>query len=306
MEWRDAPRKLRVHRRRIEHAYEQVRVLAGPDAAEALETFRNELDRNWPIQQQAVVGRDLLSTALVDSLTPRQLDHAAGVAVGSCYDPGNTHVGGDFYDVISLSDTEVALTLGDVCGKGAHAAATALMARHTLRTATYLGHSPSAALRVAHDLLLADGRDEAEPKFCTAAAAHAYLAEDGAVMHLALAGHPPPLVLKTDGSVEQVGKAGTALGLFESLETSEVTVELAAGEVFLAYSDGVTEARNGDDIFGEERLMDVFATCRGMSAQDLVDCIHHAVLDFRSGEGHDDVTLLALAHRPAGFVTLGE
>ncbi len=298
MKWTDAPRTLRVHRRRIEHAYEQVRGVVGPDGAEALEAFRHELDRTWPIQQQAVAGRDLLSTALVDSLTPRHVDPANGVAVGSCYDPGNTHVGGDFYDVFSLSDAEVALTLGDVCGKGAHAAATALMARHTLRTAMHLGHSPSAAFRVAHDLLLADGRHEAEPRFCTAVAAHAHLGADGAFIHLALAGHPPALVLRSDGSVEQVGEAGTALGLFESLDTSEVVVALGLGEVFLAYSDGVTEARNGGDIFGDDRLMDVLATCRDMSAQALVDCIHRAVLDFRTGDRHDDVTLLALAYRP--------
>jgi phosphoserine phosphatase RsbU/P len=298
MEWTDAPRTLRVHRRRIEQAFEQVRLLVGPEAAEALDAFRHELDRSWPIQQQTVAGRDLLSAALVDSLTPRHVDPANGVAVGSCYDPGNTHVGGDFYDVFSLSDTEVALTLGDVRGKGARAAGTALMARHTLRTAMHLGHAPSAAFRVAHDLLLADGRDEAEPRFCTAVAAQAHLGADGALIHLALAGHPPALVLRTDGSVEQVGEAGTALGLFQSLDTSEVVVELGLGEVFLAFSDGVTEARNGADIFGDDRLADVLATCRSMAPQALVDAIHRAVLDYRTGDSHDDVTLVALAYHP--------
>ena len=99
-----------------------------------------------------------------------------------------------------------------------------------------------------------------------------------------------------------VGRPGTVLGLLPTIEVHEVTIELASGDVLLAYTDGVTEARSGDELFGEERLAGVLAEVdddfsAGDSAGQLADAVADAVLRAVTGfsSERDDVALLVLA-----------
>jgi phosphoserine phosphatase RsbU/P len=302
MDSRQPTRAMRVQRRRVEHAFARAYgQVDDPAAVDALRDLREELARVWPLHQHTIDNRESLSSAVIDSLTPRSADARAqddGLSIGHCYDPGNLYAGGDFYDVLPTGPRRWRLCLGDVRGKGASAAATALMVRHTLRTAAYLGLAPSEALRVAHDLLLFDGDDDPEPRFCTAAVVQADLGADAAALRLALAGHPPVLLVRSCGEVQEVDSSGTALALLETLEVSDVRVDLTPGDLLVLYSDGVTEARHGTDRFGDDRLLDVVTSCRGMPAPAVVECLQEAVTDFRSDESQDDVTVLAVSYRP--------
>ncbi len=126
----------------------------------------------------------------------------------------------------------------------------------------------------------------------------------GVRVTLALGGHPQPLVRWLDGSVTVVGQPGTALGLLSRVEIKEETIQLQPGEVLVAYTDGVTEARRGVEQFGEQRLADMVAAAAGglrgaigpaaaaLVADAVADRVLEAVTDFAAER--DDVAVLVV------------
>ena len=115
---------------------------------------------------------------------------------------------------------------------------------------------------------------------------------------LSLAGHHWPLVLRADGKVVEVGLLGTALALFDDPELHDADVELAPGEVLCLFTDGLTEARRGRDQFGAERVADVLANHRELSADGLAGAVLDAVRAFHGEELTDDLALIVVRHRP--------
>lgn len=116
-------------------------------------------------------------------------------------------------------------------------------------------------------------------------------------MDLAVAGHPAPLVLRRDGTVEEVPARGSLLGALKKTVVRPATVDLAPGEVCLLYSDGITEAFGGPtgrEMFGEERLKDALATCRGMPVDALVERLEQISSEWLAGGQQDDRALLAV------------
>ncbi len=209
-----------------------------------------------------------LSETLRQSLRPASLPQLPGLrfAARSVPSARGGGVGGDFYDVHPADSGESAFVLGDVAGKGVHAAVVTSMARYTVRTLSAQGWTPSEVLRQLNRALQTP--DDLE-RFCTvvyglvsdvAPDDPQHPAERRIRVTLSLGGHPPPLLRRyRDGSVHAVGRPGTALGLLPHVDVHEVVVEMEAGDVLLAYTDGVTEARVGEEQFGEKRLAEVLA-----------------------------------------------
>ena len=261
-----------------------------------------------------------LATVLQASLRPASLPSVPGVRMAARSLPAGAHVSGDFYDVHQVLGGDWAFVLGDVAGKGVHAAVVTSMARYTARTLSAQGWSPKQVMSQLNQALLIDSEPE---RFCTVV--YGTLAQidqpDGAPrvvrpdeplgggqgvrLTLALAGHPPPLVRRRDGRVDAVGRTGTALGVVSVVEIEEATIDLEPGEVLVAYTDGVTEARRDGVEFGEDRLAWALATAasglrgqRGASAAALTadavaDRILEAVTAF--ARQRDDIALLVLA-----------
>ena len=152
----------------------------------------------------------------------------------------NIELGGDFYDLYKARDGGWAALIGDVQGKGPDAAAVTALARHTLRAAAAYEHSPSAVLTLLHRALREQRTDD---RFITVAYAHMQVAVEHVRLELACGGHPLPLVVHADGSVEGVGRLGTLLGTDIDPLLADVTVELEIGDVLVLYTDGVTEVR---------------------------------------------------------------
>ena len=158
-------------------------------------------------------------------------------------------VGGDFYDVFPRGEDWV-MVIGDVCGRGAEAAALTGLARHTIRAQAQHLERPSEILRALHDAIVAEvGRDSA--RFVTAGCV--LLRRDGAV-RASFAGHPPGLIAAPGAAVEELPTTGPLLGLLEHLRISDVEAALAPGDALVLYTDGVIEARRERELFGEERL----------------------------------------------------
>jgi sigma-B regulation protein RsbU (phosphoserine phosphatase) len=121
---------------------------------------------------------------------------------------------------------------------------------------------------------------------------------DAVRVTVACAGHPMPLLVRTDGTVETVGVPGTLLGVFDEVDITDVAVELTDDEALVLYTDGLTEARgHGGELFGEERLAEVLAGTAGCGAAEMARRVGSAVAAFRRPGGGDDVAVLVLRVR---------
>lgn len=193
--------------------------------------------------------------------------------------------GGDFYDAFPSGDG-LALVIGDVTGKGAAAASLTALSRHTLRTAGVYEPTPSGMLRVLNDALVQ--QRSARGKYCTVALAH--LDGDGGAV-VGCAGHPLPLVLRADGTVEQAGRPGTLLGWVADPRLEDVAVRLGEGDALVLYTDGLTEARTVDGLLGDERLAAILRGCAGMSAGAIAARLEHAAVELQRGRPRDDIAI---------------
>jgi serine phosphatase RsbU (regulator of sigma subunit) len=233
-----------------------------------------------------------ISTTLQEGLLPRSLPEIEGAELAALYNAGARamDVGGDFYDVIPRGD-EWVMVIGDVCGRGAEAAALTGLARHTIRAQAQHLERPSAIMRSLHDAIVAEvGTDSA--RFVTAGCV--LLAPDGRV-RAAFAGHPPGLIARRDGTVEELPTTGPLLGLLEDPAITDADAQLEPGDALVLYTDGVIEARREQDLFGEQRLAAVLEAVgpAGLSAAGIADAIHDATIA-HAGSTEDDLAILVL------------
>ena len=159
--------------------------------------------------------RTRIAHTLQVRLLPERLPEIPGVVLAARYRAAGelNEVGGDFYDVFPRSETDWALVVGDVSGKGAEAAAITALARYSLRTAAMEEGAPSDALRRLNQAMVGDGSTQ----FATVVLAY-ISAGDGrrpGRPRVALGGHPPPLVLRTDGRIDAPGRYGVLLGMLD-------------------------------------------------------------------------------------------
>jgi phosphoserine phosphatase RsbU/P len=237
------------------------------------------------------------SQALQQALLPRALPKVPGLEFAAEYLPASTgsDVGGDFYDVLAIDDDRWVVSVGDVCGKGARAAARTGMVRDVLRVLVREGRTVTRAVELLNDVMM----DVADPsQFCTLAIALVGRAAPdeppGLTVELVLAGHPRPVLVHADGRTELVGSHGTAVGLTSSVRLAASTHHLRPGDTLLAYTDGVTERRAGREQFGQERLLAAAATAAGQPASRLIAAVRSAVEAFSRSPRRDDIALLAI------------
>ncbi|WP_086732577.1 SpoIIE family protein phosphatase, partial [Streptomyces glaucescens] len=187
--------------------------------------------------------RTAISQSLQRSLLPPELPQIDGVEVEVIYraaGEGN-EVGGDFYDVFPIRDGAYGFAIGDVCGTGPNAAAVTGLARHALRLLAREGLSGPAVLDRLNSAILDEG---ARSRFLTLLYGELRPQQDGsAELKVVCAGHPLPLRLRQDGTVEAAAEPQPLLGVLEDLELYEETVTLDPGDVLLCVTDGVTERR---------------------------------------------------------------
>ncbi|MEU8663010.1 PP2C family protein-serine/threonine phosphatase, partial [Actinoplanes philippinensis] len=249
----------------------------------------------------AVLYREQVDTAAVlqADLLPPELPQPDGFELSGSYQAAGDamRVGGDFYDVFgpATAGGDTMIALGDVCGTGPEAAVLTGKVRQTLRALGLVQSEPAAMLRVLNEALLQSAR---QPRFVTMVVGSVRRADHGRVrLELASGGHPAPLVLRADGTVEEVPTSGTLIGVLPRTVVRPATVELAPGELCLLYSDGLTEARggpSGTEQFGEDRLHHALAECRGMPGAATVDRLRQLVSDWVRGGGSDDIAMLAV------------
>ncbi|MFF5983030.1 SpoIIE family protein phosphatase [Streptomyces olindensis] len=238
--------------------------------------------------------RTAISQSLQRSLLPPELPDIEGVEVEVIYraaGEGN-EVGGDFYDVFPIRDGAYGFAIGDVCGTGPNAAAVTGLARHALRLLAREGLSGPTVLERLNSAILDEG---ARSRFLTLLYGEMRPQEDGsAELKVVCAGHPLPLRLRQDGTVEPAAEPQPLLGVIDDLELYEQTVTLDPGDVLLCVTDGVTERREGARMLGDDGLADVLTTCTGLTAGAVAARIMRAVERFASDAPSDDMAILAM------------
>jgi PAS domain S-box-containing protein len=237
--------------------------------------------------------RSHIARTLQRSLLPR-LPEVSGIQIGVEYLPmgQENEVGGDFYDLIHTEGERWLAVIGDVCGKGAAAAAVTALTRYTIRAVAMREDEPSTVLRGLNEAML---RQLGDDQFCTVACARLQPAPGGFELDVARGGHPVPLLVRADGSVEAVVPKGRALGVFLDPGLAVQRVRLEPGDAAVFYTDGITEARGPDgSFFGEGRLRDLLRSCAGLDAPAIAEKMRDVTLEFGEGNLRDDLAVLVL------------
>lgn len=202
-------------------------------------------------------------------------------------------VGGDYFDFMPLAGDRLGLAIGDVSGKGMPAALLMAMVQ-----ASFQAHA-SAGLEVTeliHRLNVAVARNSMSNKFMTFF--YGELEPASGRMVYTNAGHNPPLLFRTDGSVEELTGGGMILGVLKDAKYTSHETVLRPGDVLVLFTDGITESQNeNEEQFEEPRLMEVVKSCMTETAQEIRGRLEDAVGAFvGKAPQFDDITLMVVKH----------
>ncbi|WP_345444333.1 PP2C family protein-serine/threonine phosphatase [Actinoallomurus vinaceus] len=239
-----------------------------------------------------------ITAVLMRELLPPRLHHVHGVDFAGAYRASvrSELIGGDFYDIHPGADesAESLVVLGDVCGKGLEAAVTTGKIRTALHALLPMADDHMRMLSLLNGALL----NTESSRFATLVLASAVRAGDRVRLRLTSAGHPPPLVVRSDGGIEKAATHGDLIGAFSGVEATTAQVELAPGETCVLYTDGITEARGGPlgeaVFFGDQRLMDTLSECAGMPAEAIVERLQMLVAQWAGNREQDDMAIVAI------------
>jgi sigma-B regulation protein RsbU (phosphoserine phosphatase) len=266
-------------------------------------------------EKQRLEGELAIAQEVQAQLFPRQITELESLEVHGFCRPART-VSGDYYDFLTASSHKLILAVGDISGKGISAAL--LMATiHSAVRAYSVESLPQMREPVAVGALAGTGRImaawpegiEVSPGALLGLLNHQLYEstppEKYATLFLGIydgrshqltysnGGHLPPILIGREGEVRRLEAGGTVVGLFDNMTYDEGAVEMHPGEIFLAYSDGVTEPENDFGEFGEERLIDLVRENRQLPLVQISQTVTSAVDDWiGENEQPDDITLV--------------
>ena len=246
---------------------------------------RFELERR---AEEVLSQEDLAPKRWAERLAPEDLPDITGFEVGRVYQAGTGVMAGDFYDVFRVAPSRVVALIGDVTGHGIEPSITAFQAKYLLRVFLRQYRDPAQALEELNVQLSALDRGEEMISLCVVV----FDTEAGTVRY-ASAGHPAAW-LWHEKDVRPLRSTGPLLmldpkGTFHSRE-----LRLDSGDLVLLYTDGLSEARSGDQLFGEERIANAIRRDPGADPGVLVKALLEAARDFARDPITDDIAILAL------------
>src|SRR4051812_1753124 len=221
-------------------------------------------------------------------LAPEDLPHIEGFEVGRVYESGEGFMAGDFYDVYPITPTRLAVVIGDVAGHGIEPSITAFQVKYLLRVFLRQYRDPAQAVEELNLVMSATGR----PEELVSMVAVVIDTEAGS-LRFASAGHPPAWIWH-EGEVKPLRATGPLLTLDPKGTYHSRELPLAAGDLLLLYTDGLAEARSGEQLFGEERIAGILRRDPGQEATTLCKILLEAARDFASEPLTDDVAILAV------------
>jgi phosphoserine phosphatase RsbU/P len=239
------------------------------------------------------IERELqMASEIQQGLLPHRMPTTQGYQMAAAWRPAR-EVAGDFYDAFALGDDRAGVVIADVSDKGAPAALFMAVARTMIRSHANLGLPPVDVVARTNDLILEDAESG---MFVTVY--HSQFFSDGRSLHVN-AGHNPPLLYRHGtGELDYLPRGGRAVGWFPDNPLQELEFRMSAGDVIVYYTDGLTEAENGEgDYYGEPRLAQIVARAGARSAQEILEAILDDVEVFCNGTApFDDLTILVVRY----------
>jgi serine phosphatase RsbU (regulator of sigma subunit)/predicted enzyme related to lactoylglutathione lyase len=233
--------------------------------------------------QELEIARQVQARLFPQTLPPLKTLDYAGVCIQA------RHVGGDYYDFISLGHGRLGLVIGDIAGKGIAGALLMANLQANLRSQFTLARDePHTFLQSVNRLFYQNTTDSAY-----ATVFFADYDDNARLLRYANCGHLCAILVRNNGDVERLHSTTTVLGLFEEWSSPIVECQLAPGDILALYTDGVTESFDEfEEEFGEDRLVAALQRNSALSPQALLSAIVDEIKKFSPGEQHDDITLI--------------
>jgi sigma-B regulation protein RsbU (phosphoserine phosphatase) len=257
--------------------------------AELTESIRREIAQRERLDRELEIAREVQQR-----LFPQVLPVVKGLEFAGYCRPA-LGVGGDYYDFIRLQEGCLGMAIGDVSGKGIAAALMMASLQASLRGQTIKPCSTLAEMIQHVNRLVYEA--SASNRYAT----FFYAQYDPAqrLLHYVNAGHNPPIVYRKNGKCEEMIRleaGGTVVGLFAEFPYQEAQLELQPGDMFVGFTDGISEAMDSDEAeFGEDRLIETLKRCQARSAAETISWILDQVDAFTAGAPqHDDMTLVVV------------
>ena len=238
--------------------------------------------------EEVLVQEALAPRRWAARLAPEEVPEIPGFELGSLYRAGTGLMAGDFYDVFRTGPTRVAAVIGDVSGHGIEPSITAFQAKHLLRVFLRQYRDPGQALEELNSQMATVSYGE---EFISLAVA-VFDTEAGSLRY-ASAGHPAAMVWHA-GDVQQLAQTGPLLSLLPTATYYSTEVPLAVGDVVVLYTDGLAEARNGEQQFGEDRIAGMLKRDPGADVHVLCKALVESAEDFATDPITDDTAILAI------------
>jgi serine phosphatase RsbU (regulator of sigma subunit) len=238
--------------------------------------------------EEVLSQEELAPKRWAERLAPEELPDFAGFELGRVYQAGTGVMAGDFYDVFRVGPSRICAVIGDVTGRGIDASITAFQAKYLLRVFLRQYRDPAQALEELNTQMAAPDRMEEFVSLVIVV-----FDTDAGTLRFASAGHPAAWLwherevrpLRATGPLLMLDPVGT----YHSREIS-----LDTGDLLLLYTDGLAEVRNGEQIFGEERIANAVRRDPNVAAGVLCKNLLETARDFASESLSDDVAILAI------------
>jgi serine phosphatase RsbU (regulator of sigma subunit)/predicted enzyme related to lactoylglutathione lyase len=251
-------------------------------AAEKIESDRRTA-------QELEIAKQVQARLFPQTLPPLNTLDYAGVCIQA------RHVGGDYYDFLALGNQRLGLVIGDIAGKGIAAALLMANLQANLRSQFALARDePQLFLQSVNRLFFQNTTDSAY-----ATLFFADYDDSARSLRYANCGHLCAILLRHSGEVERLHSTATVLGMFEEWQSPTVECQLAPGDIFALYTDGVTESFNeSEEEFGEHRFIAALQRSSTLPPQAILSAIIDEIRLFSPHEQHDDITLIVARCTP--------
>ena len=238
--------------------------------------------------EEVLAQEELAPRRWAARLAPQDLPAFEGFEVGRAYEPGTGLMAGDFYDVYQSGPNRLAAVIGDVSGHGIEPSITAFQVKYLLRVFLRQYRDPAQALEELNAQISAQTRPEEFVSLVVVV-----FDQDVGTLRYASAGHPPAW-LWHEGEVRPLRSTGAMLTLDPKASFSSREIPLDPGDLLLLYTDGLAEARSGQQLFGEDRIAQFVRRDPRISPDVLCKSLLAAARDFATAPLTDDVAILAI------------
>jgi len=238
--------------------------------------------------QEALEQENLAPKAWAGRLAPDELPDLTDFEVGRVYQAGSGLMAGDFFDVFRVDRNRVAAVIGDVAGKGIESSITAFQAKYLLRVFLRQFRDPAQALEELNEQMSETGHSE---EFISLVVV--VFDTDAGTLRFSSAGHPAAWVWH-EREVQPLRSTGPLLMLAPGSSYYSRELELDMGDMVVLYTDGLAEARRGDELFGEDRIATLLRRDPTVAPDVLCKSLLEAARNFAEGPVEDDVAILAV------------